>query len=139
MPNACIAADVIIGFPTETEDDFNETMMFINDIEISYIHAFTYSQRKDTYALKIKEQVSNTEKKRRSKELHLLSEKKKAVFYSNNKGSKHKVLFENSEAGNMISGWTDNYIKVYSKYDESLVNSIKEVKLIEEYLDGFLA
>ncbi len=138
MPNACIAADVIIGFPTETEELFEETMTFIKEIDISYIHTFTYSQRKNTHALRIKNQVPNLEKKRRSKEMHKLSEKKKAEFYSNNIGTKHKVLFENSEEDSVISGWTDNYIKVYTNYNESLVNSIVEVELGDKYLDGFI-
>jgi len=137
LPNACIAADIIIGFPTETQQDFNDTMAFVEKLELSYIHTFTYSQRKNTFALKINEQVPNLEKKRRSQQLHILSEKKKDVFYKQSIGSKHKVLFENSNTDGIISGWTDNYIKVYAKYDEKLVNSIVDVVLDKEYEDGF--
>ena len=138
LPNACIAADVIIGFPTETKELFEETMSFIEKTDISYIHTFTYSQRKNTYALRMKEQVPNLEKKRRSKELHKLSEKKKTEFYSHNAGTRHSVLFENSNTDEMISGWTDNYIKVYAPYNKELVNTIIDVTLGEVYLDGFL-
>ncbi len=136
-PSACIAADVIIGFPSETDELFNDTMEFIKSIDISYIHTFTYSQRKDTFALRMKEQVPSKEKKRRSQELHKLSEEKKEEFYNNNSGTKHTVLFENSNIEGIMSGWTDNYIKIYANFDQSLLNNIKEVELGEKYEDGF--
>ncbi len=144
LPDACIAADLIVGFPTETEDNFAETKQFIADLPISYVHVFTYSERQNTRALSFKNLVSTADKKNRSKILHLLSDRKKNIFYRENIGRKRMVLFEGniietSEGAKLISGWTDNYIKVYSKYDEFLVNQIQEIKLGEEfYEDGFL-
>ncbi len=139
LPHACIAADVIVGFPTETDENFNEAMSFIDTLPISYVHVFTYSQRENTFALRFDTQVSSQEKKRRSKALHQLSDRKKQLFYEQNIGTKRKVLFENNRQQGMMSGWTDNYIKVYTPYKETLVNKIVEVKLENEFFnDGFL-
>ena len=131
IPDACIAADIIVGFPTESDEDFQKTLDFVKQLPISYVHTFTYSQRQNTYALKIKEQVNGLEKKRRSSKLHELSEIKKKEFYEENIGTKRKVLFENNNINGMMSGWTDNYIKVYTAYDKNLVNTIVEVELGE--------
>ena len=129
MPNACIAADVITGFPTETEELFRETYDYLADLPISYMHVFSYSPREDTYALKLPNVVSKQQKKERSKLLHLLSDKKKRDFYSGNMNTEQKVLFEAQNQGGMMSGWTGNYIKVVTPYKVSLVNSIQNVRL----------
>jgi len=144
LPDACIAADLIVGFPTETEENFAETKQFIADLPISYVHVFTYSERQNTRALSFKNVVNSSEKKKRSQFLHLLSDRKKNVFYRENIGRKCSVLFEGNiiekdDGKRLISGWTDNYIKVYTKYDKALVNEIEEVELRNEfYEDGFL-
>lgn len=139
LPDACIAADVIVGFPTETDEDFADTMKFIADLPISYIHTFTYSERQNTFALKMENAVNPKQKKERSKMLHLLSDRKKAEFYKQNIGKTINVLFENNRVNNLMSGWTDNYIKVYTAYNPDLVNKIVSVKLDEKFVnDGFL-
>jgi threonylcarbamoyladenosine tRNA methylthiotransferase MtaB len=139
LPDACIAADVIVGFPTETDEDYADTMKFIADLPISYIHTFTYSERQNTFALKMENAVNPKQKKERSKMLHLLSDRKKAEFYKQNIGKTINVLFENNRVNNLMSGWTDNYIKVYTAYNPDLVNKIVSVKLDEKFVnDGFL-
>lgn len=129
MPHACIAADVIIGFPTETKKHFQETYDYLQGLPISYMHVFTYSPRENTFALKLNNVVSKQDKKERSKALHILSDKKKRDFYSQNIQSEQHVLFEAQNSGGMMSGWTGNYIKVVTSYDETLVNTIRRVKL----------
>ena len=136
LPNACIAADVIVGFPTEDEDDFAKTKQFIAELPISYIHVFTYSQRENTKALKMKNVVTPPEKKKRSQVLHELSERKRLQFYRENIGTTHKVLFESQDADGMISGWTANYIKVRTTYRQNLENRIIGVILEEMGNDG---
>lgn len=144
LPDACIAADLIVGFPTETEENFAETKQFIADLPISYVHVFTYSERQNTRALGFKNVVNTSEKKKRSQALHLLSDRKRNIFYRDNIGRKCKLLFEGNiieteDGEKLISGWTDNYIKVYAKYNEALVNTIVEAVLEEKfYKDGFL-
>jgi threonylcarbamoyladenosine tRNA methylthiotransferase MtaB len=139
LPDACIAADVIVGFPTESDEDFADTMKFIADLPVSYIHTFTYSERQNTFALKMENAVNPKQKKERSKMLHLLSDRKKSEFYNQNIGKTINVLFENNRMNNLMSGWTDNYIKVYTAYNPDLVNKIVSVKLDEKFVhDGFL-
>ena len=129
IPNACIAADVITGFPTETEALFKETYDYLAQLPISYMHVFSYSPRENTYALKLQNVVSKKDKKQRSKALHLLSDKKKRDFYSQNIHSSQEVLFEAQNSEGMMSGWTGNYIKVVAPYDKKLVNTIQKVYL----------
>ncbi len=138
MPQACIAADVIVGFPSETETDFADTMVFIADLPISYVHTFTYSARQNTYALRLENGVNPMQKKQRSKALHLLSDRKKKLFYEQNIGFTRAVLFENNLEVGKMTGWTDNYIKVYTDYRADLVNQIVEVKLNQLFEEGFL-
>jgi len=139
LPDACIAADVIVGFPTETDEDFADTMKFIADLPVSYIHTFTYSERQNTFALKMENSVNPKQKKDRSQMLHLLSDRKKDVFYKENIGKTINVLFENNIVENMMSGWTDNYIKVYTPYNPDLVNKVINVNLENTFFnDGFL-
>ncbi len=127
MPHACIAADVIVGFPTETEELFSETHKFIESLPISYLHVFSYSQRENTKALKLTLMNNPPEVARRSRALHDLSDKKKEQFYRENKGYKALVLWENDKSGGYMHGFTDNYIRLQTKYDENLVNTIQEV------------
>lgn len=139
LPNACIAADVIVGFPTETDEDFAETLKFIADLPISYIHTFTYSERQNTFALKMENSVNPKQKKMRSQKLHLLSDRKKDYFYKENIGKTFDVLFENNKVEDMMSGWTDNYIKVYTTYNPDLVNKVVSLNLQNKFFkDGFL-
>lgn len=131
MPHACIGADVIVGFPGETEEDFLQTYKFLNELDVSYLHVFTYSERDNTTALRIKEIVPVEERKRRNKMLTILSEKKKRNFYEQHKGRVFTVLFEQENNDGFISGWTENYIRVKTKFDENLVNQLVKVKLEE--------
>lgn len=131
MPHACIGVDVIVGFPGETKEHFLETYNFVNDLDVSYLHVFTYSERANTRALKIKEVVPVAERKERNKMLRILSEKKKRKFYSEHIHTARKVLFEAENDGGRMYGFTDNYIKVTVPYNELLVNTIQPVMLHE--------
>jgi threonylcarbamoyladenosine tRNA methylthiotransferase MtaB len=129
LPSACIATDVIVGFPGETEADFQETYNFLKNIDISYMHVFSYSRRENTLASGMKEQVQDKIKKHRSELLHQLSDAKKKEFYLRSKGTNANVLFESDNSNGYMHGFTGNYIKVKTKFDHELVNQIKEVKL----------
>ncbi|HOW26575.1 MAG TPA: tRNA (N(6)-L-threonylcarbamoyladenosine(37)-C(2))-methylthiotransferase MtaB [Bacteroidales bacterium] len=129
MPHACIAADVIVGFPGETEDDFDETFTFVEDLDISYMHVFTYSERPGTKAVLMEGKVPAEIKKGRSKRLHALSEIKKRHFYDQNAGRNFNVLFESDPNKTELFGFTENYIHVKADFDHALVNEIVLVKL----------
>ena len=126
----CIGVDVMVGFPGESDEDFLETYNFINDIDISYLHVFTYSERPNTPAKNIKEVISKRERAKRSKMLHILSEKKRRYFYDHFINTHREVLFESSRNGKLV-GHTDNYIKVEIDNSPGLVNKIHSVRLIE--------
>ena len=126
----CIGVDVMVGFPGESDEDFLETYNFINDIDISYLHVFTYSERPNTPAKNIKEVISKRVRAERSKMLHILSEKKRRYFYDHFINTHREVLFESSRNGKLV-GHTDNYIKVEIDNIPGLVNKIHSVKLIE--------
>ena len=126
----CIGVDVMVGFPGESDEDFLETYNFINDIDISYLHVFTYSERPNTPAKNIKEVISKRVRAERSKMLHILSEKKRRYFYDHFINTHREVLFESSRNGKLV-GHTDNYIKVEIDNSPGLVNKIHFVKLIE--------
>ena len=126
----CIGVDVMVGFPGESDEDFLETYNFINDIDISYLHVFTYSERPNTPAKKINEVISKKVRAERSKMLHILSEKKRRYFYDHFINTHREVLFESSRNGKLV-GHTDNYIKVEIDNSPGLVNKIHSVKLIE--------
>ncbi len=136
MPYACIAADVIIGFPGETEEDFYDTYSFINSLQLSYLHVFSYSERQGTKASKIPGNIDPGIKKERSKILHRLSDEKKHEFYNMNSGRSVDVLFESSNHSGYIQGFSDNYIRVRKIFRNSLVNKIITVKLTETDKDG---
>jgi len=129
MPHACIAVDLISGFPTETEADFEESVRFINSLPISYLHVFSYSKRPDTIAAEIKPQVKDSVKKERTKTLLQLSENKKDIFYNEHLHTKRAVLFEDDVKNGMIFGFTDNYIRVSAPFDENFINQIIDIEL----------
>ncbi len=131
MPHCCIGVDVIVGFPGETEDDFLETYQFINELDISYLHVFTYSERANTDAVEMAEVVPMEVRRRRNEILRILSQKKRMAFTSPFLGTVRSVLFEHSKGDNMMSGFTDNYLKVSLPMDASLINKIENVELIE--------
>lgn len=138
MPHACIGVDVIVGFPGESEEDFLETYNFLNELDISYLHVFTYSERPNTKAAEMSEVVDMGERRRRNKMLRILSEKKKRAFYETFQHSERQVLIESSKYEGRLSGYTDNYIRIDLPYDESLVNNIKKVKLNSISPDGLM-
>src|SRR5688572_14726892 len=139
MPHACIGVDVIVGFPGETHDDFLETYQFLNELNISYLHVFTYSERENTLAAAMQESVPKHQRAERSKMLHILSDKKRRKFYEDNLGMEAAVLFENDVEDGMMHGFTENYIRVVAKYDPLLVNDIKRVRLASINESGFVA
>lgn len=136
MPNCCIGVDVIVGFPGETQEDFLDTYKFLNELEISYLHVFTYSERDQTPAAEMKERVKGSTRADRSKMLHILSDKKRRAFYQSQIGTVGEVLFEDDQKNGFMHGFTKNYVKVKAKYDPVMVNEIKIVKLIELNADG---
>jgi threonylcarbamoyladenosine tRNA methylthiotransferase MtaB len=129
MPNCCIGVDVITGFPGETDDDFLQTYNFLNSLDISYLHVFTYSERDSTDALAIRPVIPVQVRKRRNKMLRILSQKKLHHFYEQHLGSTHTVLFESENKDGILHGFTENYIKVKIPFDASLCNQIVEVEL----------
>ena len=138
MKNACIGVDVIVGFPGETEDDFLETYNFLMNLNISYLHVFTYSERDNTESSKMDNNVPIQVKARRSKMLRALSEKKKRIFYESQINKIKYVLFETENKSGYIYGFTENYIKVKIPWNPYLCNQIIKVKLIEIDEEGFM-
>ncbi len=134
----CIGVDVIVGFPGETNEDFLETINFLKELEISYLHVFTYSERANTTAVKLGDPVPMNIRKERSKQLHILSNKKKRAFYEANVGFTGTVLFEQEESEGIMYGFTENYVKVKLPYDESLTNTFQKVELNEIDRDGIM-
>ena len=128
--DTCIGVDVIVGFPGESDEDFLETYNFLIDLDITYLHVFSYSERADTYAIKLDEKVSKSDKAKRSKMLHILSEKKKHSFYNNFINKKRPILFEGLKNGFLV-GHTDNYIKTLVKIPLSYNNKIVDINLME--------
>ncbi len=129
MPQACIGVDVIVGFPGETDELFLETYNFLNELDISYLHVFTYSERANTRATDMDGVVPMKKRSERSKMLRILSEKKRRKFYEDNLGKTFTVLFEDDVQDGKIHGFTENYIRVAAKYDPMLVNELKMVTL----------
>ena len=131
MPFACIGADVIAGFPGETNEDFMETHEFLMNLDISYLHVFPYSERSNTRAINLDGVVAHKIRHDRSEILRNLSRKKRRKFYEENLGRISKVLFENDVENGHMSGFTENYIRVKAKYNSLLVNVVKKVRLKE--------
>jgi threonylcarbamoyladenosine tRNA methylthiotransferase MtaB len=131
MPNACIGVDVIIGYPGETDELFLETYNYLNQLDISYLHVFTYSERANTTANKLPGKVLLRTRNERSKMLHILSDKKRRFFYEQQIGKSFPVLWEAENEANTMFGFTSNYVRVKTHYDPSLVNEITEIELTE--------
>ena len=136
MPHCCIGVDVIVGFPRETREDFVDTYNFLNDLDVSYLHVFTYSERENTLAAEMTSVVPGSTRADRSKMLHILSEKKRRAFYDSQLGNEFEVLFEKESNAGVMHGFTRNYVKVKTKFDPILVNEIKRVKLTAVSADG---
>ncbi|MGO2294456.1 MAG: tRNA (N(6)-L-threonylcarbamoyladenosine(37)-C(2))-methylthiotransferase MtaB [Psychroflexus halocasei] len=138
MPDACIGVDVIVGFPGETDEHFLETYNFLNELDISYLHVFTYSERENTLAAEMDGVVSNAKRKKRSKMLRGLSAKKRRAFYENQIGKTHEVLFEGENIKGYIHGFTENYVKIKTPWNPELVNTLHEIRLDEIAEDGLV-
>jgi threonylcarbamoyladenosine tRNA methylthiotransferase MtaB len=136
LPQACIGVDVIVGFPGETDELFLETYNFLNELNISYLHVFTYSERVNTRAVDMEGVVPMKKRNERSKMLRILSEKKRRKFYEENLGQTFTVLFEEDIEDGMMHGFTENYIRVAAKYDPILINELKVVTLDEVMGNG---
>ncbi len=136
--DCCIGVDVIVGFPGETDEEFLDSYNFIQSLPISYIHVFTYSERANTSAPKLGEFVPMEKRKERSKMLHILSDKKKRVFYEENVGTERTVLFEAEEEEGMMYGFTENYVKVKTPFNPELVNNFRKVRLTSIDRDGIM-
>lgn len=134
MPNACIGVDVIVGFPGETDELFQETFDFIHSLPVSYLHVFTYSERDNTHAIQLDDRVPSSKRAERSKRLHLLSDKKKHQFYFENSGCTYPVLLEAEQNGDFMYGFTSNYIKTKVPYDASKINKIVDLTL--DFIDS---
>ena len=138
MPNACIGVDVIVGFPGETQELFLETYNFLNQLQISYLHVFTYSERENTPAATMEGVVSKKIRAKRSKMLRGLSAKKRRAFYESQLGNSLIVLFEGENKQGYIHGFTQNYVKVKHPWNPELVNTLREVTLLEIDEDGMV-
>lgn len=131
MPHCCIGVDVIVGFPDETEEQFLDTYNFINGLDVSYLHVFTYSERDNTEAIEMANPVPISERKRRNKMLRILSAKKLRAFYEQNIGKTSTVIFEHESKGDFMYGFTENYVKVKHAYNAELVNKPVKVTLTD--------
>ena len=138
MPDACIGVDVIVGFPGETEALFLETFNFLNTLDISYLHVFTYSERPNTLAASMQNAVPKTIRTKRSKLLRGLSVKKRRAFYESQLGSISTVLFEGENKSGYIHGFTENYVKVKTPWNPTLVNTLHEIELTKIDGDGLV-
>lgn len=138
MPHCCIGVDVITGFPGETHADFLDTYYFLQDLDISYLHVFTYSERANTLAAEMPDAVPQKIREERTTQLRSLSEKKKRAFYEQHLGQQRPVLFEEETDGEWMFGFSDNYIRVKTHYDPLLVNEIANVRLAEVDADGHM-
>ena len=138
MPDACIGVDVIVGFPGETDEHFLETYHFLNELDISYLHVFTYSERDNTEAVLMDGVVPDAIRAKRSKMLRGLSAKKRNAFYESQLSKEKTVLFESDNKQGYIHGFTENYVKVKAPWDPSLVNTLHKVKLTKIDVDGMV-
>jgi len=135
-PDTCIGVDVIVGFPGETEEEFLTTVNYLNQLDISYLHVFTYSERANTTARKMADAIPIKVRRDRSKQLQILSNKKRRAFYETQLGKTKSVLFEGEENEGTMYGFTENYVKVKTTFNADLVNQIKAVKLLDIDRDG---
>ncbi len=138
MPHACIGVDVIVGFPGESDEDFLETYHFLNELEVSYLHVFTYSERDNTLAAAMEQSVPQKVRQKRSRMLRALSVKKRRAFYETQLGSVRTVLFEGENKEGYIHGFTENYVKVRAPWNPELVNTLHQVRLKEIDEEGMV-
>jgi|TARA_B100001059_G_C17306088_1_gene319758 threonylcarbamoyladenosine tRNA methylthiotransferase MtaB len=138
MPNACIGVDVIVGFPGETDEHFLETYNYLNDLNISYLHVFTYSERPNTEAVLMEGIVPKKVRAKRSKMLRGLSVKKRRAFYESQIGNSSTVLFESENKEGYIHGFTENYVKVKTPWNPDLVNTLQQISLTKIDEDGLV-
>ncbi|WP_299116596.1 tRNA (N(6)-L-threonylcarbamoyladenosine(37)-C(2))-methylthiotransferase MtaB [uncultured Winogradskyella sp.] len=138
MPHACIGVDVIVGFPGETDEHFLETYNFLNELNISYLHVFTYSERDNTEAVEMRGVVPKNVRAKRSKMLRGLSAKKRRAFYEAQLGTERTVLFESENKEGYIHGFTENYVKVKTPWNPELVNTLHQVDLTQIDEDGLV-
>src|SRR5690606_17790710 len=136
MPDCCIGVDVIVGFPGESHEDFLETYQFLNELPISYLHVFTYSERENTIASQMEGTVPGSHRSDRSKMLHILSEKKRRAFYTEQLGKQTEILIEGDNKNGMMHGFSPNYVKVSTPYDPVLVNELVKAELLEINANG---
>jgi len=137
-PDTCIGVDVIVGFPGETDELFAETYNLLNELDISYLHVFTYSERENTLAAGMEGVVPIPERKRRNKMLRILSEKKKRAFYESQLGKLRPVLFEGENKEGFMLGYTDNYVRVKTYWNPQWANTTKSLKLNDIGPDGIV-
>ena len=137
MPNASIGVDVIVGFPGETDDMFLETYNFIEKLDVTYLHVFSYSERENTKAIELNGVVPKKTRNKRSKLLRLLSASKKTSFYKNNIGTDYNVLFESENKNGLIEGYTENYIRVRKDWNKNLVGQIRKVRIEKVDSEGY--
>ena len=138
MPHACIGVDVIVGFPGETDDLFLETYHFLNELDISYLHVFTYSERDNTEAIDMEGVIALNVRKKRSKMLRSLSVKKRRAFYESQLETTRTVLFEGENKQGYIHGFTENYVKVKTPWNPELVNTLHQIELTKIDDDGLV-
>ena len=136
MPSACIGVDVIVGFPGESDANFLETYEFINELNISYLHVFTYSERDNTEAAEMEGIVPANVRAKRSKMLRGLSVKKRRAFYESQIGTNRTVLFESENKEGYIHGFTENYVRVKTPWNPALANALQEINLTKIDEDG---
>jgi len=131
MPHACVGCDVIVGFPGETRDDFLETYSFINALDLSYLHVFTYSERPETAAISLEGIIPMNERRKRNRMLRILSEKKQRQFYSQNEGRTVHVLWEEENRKGIMSGYSENYLRVKIPFVRELTNTISKIEFFD--------
>ena len=137
IPNAAIGVDVIVGFPGETDEMFLETYNFIEKLDVTYLHVFSYSERENTKAIELNGVVPKKTRNKRSKLLRLLSASKKTSFYKNNIGNDYNVLFESENKNGLIEGYTENYIRVRKDWNKNLVGQIRKVRIEKVDSEGY--
>jgi 2-methylthioadenine synthetase len=137
MPEASIGVDVIVGFPGEDDDKFLESMNFIDTLDVSYLHVFTYSERDNTHAITLPKVVNPNTRSKRSKLMRLLSGRKKSNFYKSKIGNTYNVLFESENKNGYIEGFSENYIRFKTIWDPKLVGTIKKMKFRDIDPEGF--
>lgn len=138
IPDCCIGVDVIVGFPGETHELFLETYNYINNLNISYLHVFTYSERENTEAINLGEVVPISERKKRNKMLRMLSEKKRMQFYESQIGKEKNVLWEHENKNDLMFGYTENYVRVQTHFQPEKINQIEKIKLGNFTPEGIL-